>query len=460
MLTSANLKQAMAPAGSIAFSGTPVPHAPVIGVKESVRYQRIKGVGGAMTDTSAWLMYDQLAPGVRAWLVRRLFGPTGIDLRFIRIPMGAADFTSGRAPFSYDDMPAGQTDTTLAHFTIAHDLFYVIPALKQALALDPHAFVMATPWSPPAWMKTNDRLGNPLNAVGFLKQIDYAPYAQYFVKFLKAYAGQGVHINAITPQNEPGIHTIYPGLTMNAANEAQFVASDLEPALRGAGLRTKIYGYDSNWFQRTTGFAYQLLQSPAAEDLAGLSSHCYFGEPTFMTTVHLEEPRLDQIVSECSTGNRPFSTSELEIASIRNWASAVNTWNIALDPKGGPVQPPNDGCKHCTGLVTIGPGLRTVTFTRDYYQLGQLSKYVQPGAVRIQSNNFVSYDTAALTGNIASPGLDDVAFQNPDGSRVLLAYNNSIKPITFAGEDDGYYFSYKLTPGETGTFIWKSPTGH
>jgi glucosylceramidase len=453
VLTSANLTQAMAPAGSIAFSGTPVPHAPVIGVKESVRYQRIKGVGGALTDTSAWLMYDQLAPGVRAWLMRRLFGPTGIDLRFIRIPMGAADFTSGRAPFSYDDMPAGQTDTTLAHFAIAHDLFYVIPALKQALALDPRAFVMATPWSPPAWMKTNDRLGNPLNAVGFLRQIDYAPYAQYFVKFLKAYAGQGVHIDAITPQNEPGIHTIYPGLTMNAANEAQFVASDLEPALRGAGLRTKIYGYDSNWFQRTTGFAYQLLQSPAAEDLAGLSSHCYFGEPTFMTTVHLEEPRLDQIVSECSTGNRPFSTSELEIAPLRNCASSVNTWNIALDPQGGPVQPPNDGCKHCTGLVTIGPGLRTVTFTRDYYQLGQLSKYVQPGAVRIQSNNFVSYDTAALNGNIASPGLDDVAFRTPTAAACCSHTTTRSSRSHSPARTTATTANYKLTPGETGTFI-------
>ena len=164
-------------------------------------------------------------------------------------------------------------------------------------------------------------------------------------------------------------------------------------------------------------------------------------------------------MSEYATGHIGFSTSELEIASIRNWATAVNTWNIALDPHGGPVQPPNDGCRHCTGLVTIDPELHTVSFTRDFYQLGQLSKYVQPGAVRIGSNNFVTYDTAPITGNIASPGLDDVAFQNPDGTRVLLAYNNGIKPTTFSGEDDGYYFRYSIGPGETATFIWKSPTG-
>ena len=289
VLTSANLQDALTHVASIPFSGTPPPrHTPIVQVRESLRYQRIKGVGGAMTDTSAWLMYDELPPGLRAWLMRRLFGPGGINLRFLRIPIGASDFTANRVPYTYDDVATGQTDFTLAHFSILHDIPYVIPALKQALAIDPHAFVVATPWSPPAWMKTNDRLGNSLNVPGFLRQVDYSAYAQYFVKFLQAYAGQGVHVDAIAPQNEPGIHTFYPGLTMNAANEAQFVAGDLEPALRAARLRTKIYGYDSNWFPKTTGFAYKLIHSAAAADLTGISSHCYYGEPTFITTLHLD----------------------------------------------------------------------------------------------------------------------------------------------------------------------------
>src|SRR5262249_31987487 len=136
VLTTADLQDALTRVASIGFSGTPPAHTPIVQVRESIRYQRIKGVGGAMTDSSAWLMYADLAPGLRAWLMRRLFGPSGIDLRFIRIPMGASDFTALRIPYTYDDMPAGQTDPTLAHFTIQHDIAYVIPALKQMLAID------------------------------------------------------------------------------------------------------------------------------------------------------------------------------------------------------------------------------------------------------------------------------------------------------------------------------------
>ena len=457
VLTSADLDKALTPAGQIPFSATVPAHLPVISVSEATRYQRVKGVGGAMTDTSAWLMYDELAPGARAFLMRRLFGRNGIGLRFIRVPIGASDFTATEVPYSYDDVPAGESDPTLANFSIQHDAAYILPALRQALSLEPNAFVMATPWSPPAWMKTNGRLGNPANHPGWLKQSAYASMAQYLVKFVQQYALAGVHVNAITPQNEPGINTLYPGMTMNASDEGQFVHDDLAPALRAAHLRTEIYGYDSNWFAGSARFARTLAKGPAAPDLTGISSHCYFGEPTVMSTLHDLHPNLDELVSECAVGRKRlgFTTSELEIGAFRNWASAVNLWNIALDPKGGPVQPPNDGCRQCAGLVTIS-GSHSVTYGRDFYQLGQFSKYVQPGAVRVGSNNFVTYSYTP-TGNIASSGLDDVAFVNPDHSRVLLAYNNSVTPIKFALRDEGYYFTYELQPGETGTFVWYSP---
>ena len=456
IVTTANLHQALAPQDQLPFSSTP-PQVPVVQVSEATQYQRMKGVGGAMTDTSAWLMYDQLAPGLRAFLMRRLFGHNGLRLRFIRIPIGASDFTATGVPYTYDDVALGDTDPTLADFSIAHDAAYVLPALKQALSVNPHAWVVATPWSPPAWMKTNDQLGNPRNDPGFLREVDYAAMAQYLVKFLQAYASAGVHVSAITPQNEPGIHTTYPGMTMGPGQEGQFVADALAPALRAANLKTEIYGYDSNWATVSQHFAISVANGPAAPDLTGMSTHCYSGEPTFMSLLHDKNPNLDEIVSECAMGlhRLGFTTSEVEISSFRNWASALNLWNIALDPQGGPVQPPNDGCRSCTGLVTIS-GPHTVSYTRDFYQLGQFSKYVQPGAVRIASNNFVTYTTSP-TGNIASSGLDDVAFQNPNHSRVLLAYDNSAVPIKFAVEDQNYFFTYKLQPGETGTFIWYSP---
>lgn len=463
VVTSANLHQALTAEPALQ-SSTAVPkrETPLIEVNEKLRYQTIKGVGGAMTDSSAWLLFHELNGGTRAWLLRKLFGARGISLRFIKVPIGATDFTATGIPYSYDDLPAGQTDPTLADFSIAHDYAYVLPALRQALRLDRHAFVLATPWSPPAWMKTNGIIGNPANDLGWLKQADYGVMAQYIVKFLRAYAAAGVHVNAITPQNEPGQQTSYPGSSMSESDEATFVAGSLKPALSAAHLRTRIYGYDFSWWAPETGFAWALSGSPAAPDLAGIASHCYFGVPSWMAAMHNAHPALDQIVSECAMGTLPFSTSELEIASIRSWASAVALWNLALDQDGGPVQSPNAGCQGCTGIVAINTTTHRVTFTRDYYQLGQVSKFLAPGAVRIGSNNFVTYryipTGVDVASNFATAGLDDVAFQNPDGSRVLVAYNSARAPIRFAARDDGYYFAYTLNPGATATFTW-SPLG-
>ena len=452
VLTSAHLGQALTRMPDLTFSSID-PGGPIIHVDEQSSFQTIKGFGGAMTDTSAWLIYDELSPATRAGLMNALFGTGGIHLSFLRVPMGASDFTSARKPYSYDDMPPGRSDPGLGHFSISHDTRFTIPALQQALSINPGMFVLANPWSPPGWMKTNGQMGNP-DGKGYLKQSSYAPLARYFVKFLRAYSSAGIHVNAVTPQNEPGQSSIYPGMTLSEPSEAAFVEHDLAPALRAAKLDTKIYGYDWGWSPSQIRYGYKLARSAAARDLAGISTHCYRGDPTTMSTLHREAPDLDEIVAECSPGIMPASTSEVEISSMRNWASALALWNLALDPSGGPVEPPNLACPHCTGIVTVDPATGTVALTRDYYELGQLSEFVLPGAVRIGSNNFVSYVQPTKSRSLATRGLDDVAFQNPDGSRVLVAYNNSPAPIAFGVQDDGRYFSYVLGARATGTFVW------
>ena len=142
---------------------------------------------------------------------------------------------------------------------------------------------------------------------------------------------------------------------------------------------------------------------------------------------------------------------------MRNWASAVNLWNLALNPLGQPVQPPNSGCPSCTAVVTVNEATHRVSFTLDYYQLGQVSKFVHPGAVRIASNTFVTYQYPGPGQNIASAGLDDVAFRNSDGSKVLVVYNNSSAGLPFAVRFHGRYFSALIAPGATETFVWDRP---
>jgi glucosylceramidase len=449
--TSQNLSQALAPVGQLKFTATQPSLAQVIHVADSARYQPIVGVGGAMTDSSAWLLYTQLSGSVFRATMNKLFGPNGIHLGFIRLPMGGSDFTAEGYPYTYDDIPIPGSDPTLSQFSIGHDRPYIIPALRAALKLNPAAQIIATPWTPPRFMKTNDNFDNTNNG-SFLLPSYYAVYADYFVKFLRAYAQAKVPVTAITPQNEPGNSTWYPGLNLPATDEATFIANYLKPALRQARLKTQIFGFDYHW-QYALPYIGTLLGSPAGADLAGIATHCYAGTPTVMSALHGAYPSLQQWVTECTT-QQAFATwipSELEIASLRNWASAVDTWNLALDPAGGPVQAPNTACQGCNGLLTVDERTHQVSFNNGFYQLGQLSKFLKPGAVRISSNHFVQYSPSG-----PGPGLDDVAFRNPDGTEGLLAYNNSTASARFAVLWHNKSFVYSLPAGATATFSWNS----
>ena len=158
----------MASQPSLAFSPAQPQGVPLIDLNEQLRYQRFSGLGAAMTDSSAWLIYDQLTPSDRLRLMQDLFATSGIHLNFLRVPMAASDFTVSLAAYSYDDTPAGQTDPSLSQFSIAHDLAYVIPVLQQALQLNPGLQILANPWSPPGWMRANGSLDN-INDQGTLR---------------------------------------------------------------------------------------------------------------------------------------------------------------------------------------------------------------------------------------------------------------------------------------------------
>lgn len=449
-VTNGDLSERVAAQPPLALtSGAPPASEPAIQVDEATRGQSFQGIGAAMTDSSAWLL-GHLPPAAERFWLGALFRPTALHLAVLRVPIGASDFTAAGRPYSYDDLPAGHSDRRLRFFSIVHDYVNVIPALRQVRALAPAVRVMASLWSPPGWMKVNRKLSNPGGA-GKLRGDMYGPLARYFVRFLKAYARAGVAVRSITPQNEPGQPTPYPGMALSEGAEASFIASYLAPALRAARLSTRIYGYDWNWSASLPPFAAALPTGPAGPYLSGLAWHCYYGDPTVMSVAHQLNPGLDQVVSECAQGGEnPFSTSELLIASLRNWASSVSLWNLALTPAGGPVQPPNAGCAGCKGILTIDPRSATVTPTRDFYELAQVSHFVSPGAPRLASTSLVSPQYLRLV----TPGVDDVVFENPDGQKVMVAYNSSDTTQEFAVRDGASYFSYELTPATTATFIW------
>jgi O-glycosyl hydrolase len=452
--TTADLTRRLTPQPAVQFGAPPRRGTETILVRDRIQYQRVTGVGGAMTDTAAWLIYQQLAPAVRAGVLEDLFGRGAAHLGFTLVPMAGSDFTAGGLPYTYDDVAAGQSDPGLGGFSIAHDQGYILPALRQMLAINPDAEVFAAPWTAPPWMKANDAFDD-VGLKGSLLPSAYGAFASYFVKFLQAYAAAGVRVAAVAPENEPASSAAFPAMYFPVPNEAQWIAQYLQPALHAAGLSTQIYGADVAW--RNYLYQHQLATGAARPVLSGLAWHCYSGIPNVMTALHAQAPALDQIVTECAKELHPFPVPLIAIGALRNWASAVTLWNLALDPAGGPVQAPNSGCHGCTGLVTVDERSHTVAFGLGYYQLAQLGRYVQDGARRIDSNHFVRYrETATPT---ATPGLDDVAFENPDGTRVVVAYNNGTAPATFAVQWNGRSFSYTLPANAIATFSWHPPGG-
>ncbi|MEV5440024.1 discoidin domain-containing protein [Streptomyces sp. NPDC052682] len=415
-----------------------------IAVDTTRTYQPMTGFGASFTDSSAWLVGTKLSTAQRNALMRDLFSRRdGIGLSFLRQPMAATDFTVD-GNYSYDDMPAGQTDPALANFTIDHDRSYTIPLLKQARQINPQLTLMATPWSPPGWMKTSDSMNG-----GRLKADAYQPLADYFAKFLKEYAAAGVPVRYITPQNEP-LHepSTYPGMYLPADQAKTFVTDHLAPTLRKQGLSTDILGYDHNW--DVPSYPESFYADPAtARNVTGTAWHCYGGDVSAQTVVHNDYPNKPAFQSECSGGNWEgdekgafAGVMDNIINGPRNWAQSIIRWNIALDPSSGPT---NNGCQGCRPIVVVSPktdGTWTYTPTADYWGLAHASTFVQPGARRVASNT------------LGKGSIEDVAFTNPDGSTALVTYNSGSTARTFTVVWGDRHFTYTLAAGAAATFTW------
>jgi glucosylceramidase len=435
-----------------------------ITVDPSREYQEMEGFGASITDSSAHVLYG-LDRRTRDATMRRLFGDNKLSV--LRQPMGASDFVAGDH-YTYDDLPPGRTDYDMSEFSIAHDRAQILPLLRQARALNPRLTIVASPWSPPAWMKTNGSLiGGRL--------IDdpriYAAYARYFVEFVRAYRREGVPVHAVTVQNEPQNRNPsgYPGMDLPVAQEAKLIVA-IGRALRAARLKTRILGYDHNWSMHPddiastppgeepeTEYAADLLRSEAARYVDGTAFHCYSGDPSRQTELHRAFPDKEIWFTECSGSHGPadppaqvFSDTlrwharNLVLGVTRNWGETVVNWNLALDPAGGPH---NGGCDTCTGVVTVGPG-NTVTENAEYHTLGHLSRFVKPGAERIASTSF---GTTGWNGQIM-----DAAFMDRDGRIALVVHNENDDPRRFAVAQGGRSFEYTLPGGALATFTWEA----
>lgn len=427
------------PQADLSFSIGGPPGEAVIAVDEARRYQTMLGFGASFTDSSAYLVQKELSAKTSNRLLQELFDPdAGIGLSLIRQPLAASDFAVN-GNYSYDDLTTGETDPELKNFSVAHDAAYIIPVLKRALRINPAVEFIGSPWSPPGWMKTSGSM-----VTGSLTPEAYEPLARYFVRYIEAYQQRGIPTQFITPNNEPLYEPSgYPGMLMRPAEQRRFIRDYLGPALERAGLGTKILTYDHNW--DVPSYPETIFSDPQAAALTlGTAWHCYGGAVKAQTAVHNSFPEKEAHLTECSggewqgAGETAFAaTLGLMINSPREWSRSVVLWNMVLDEANGPT---NSGCVTCRGVMTVSRQNGSYWKTVDYYALGHISKFVRRGAVRI--------------GSSPTPGVDHVAFSNPDGSKVLLTHNTGDTPTTFRVVWGARAFTYTLPAGAAATFVW------
>jgi glucosylceramidase len=423
---------------SISFSAGTAAANPIV-VDESKLYQQVEGFGASFTDTTGYALNQLATASARNAAMTNLFTRIGggIGLGFVRNPMGASDLS--RSMYSYDDLPVGQTDPNLTQFSIAHDQADIIPLIKQALQLNPQLKIMANPWSPPGWMKSS---GSMIG--GTLLPAMYGPFANYYVKYIQAYQAAGIPVHYISLQNEPlYVPGDYPGMSMSAAEQTTVLRDYSLPALSANHLtNTSVLVYDHNWDRPDypeTVFSDATLR--ASPQVAGTAWHGYGGTPGVMLANAGAYPDKGNYLTEHSgvTGGGDQVRADFEeiIHVLRSWGKSYVKWNLASDQFEGPH---SGGCGSCTPLVYVNTGTHAVSYGIEFYTLGHFSKFILPGAHRIYSANGAGVVTAA--------------FLNPDGSKALVAFNDTAGAVTFQVQWGSQTFAYTLPSYAGATFTW------
>lgn len=426
------------------------PNLPRISIDPKVTYQSIDGFGFNLTGGSSDLIY-QLPEKIQNDLLNELFaGPTqgGIRINYLRITLGASDLSA--SIFSYNDLPSGQeNDPDLKNFSLARDLETLIPVLKKIIKINPTLKILASPWSPPLWMKTNkNSIGGKLNP------IYYPAYAKYFVKYIKAMREQGIIIDAITPQNEPLNEHNNPSTSMSYQEQAEFIKNYLGPAFRNENIATKINIYDHNCDH--VEYPMAILQDPkAAEFINGSAFHLYGtyernfsiwgGDVSCLSKVKAAFPDKEVSLTEFWVGGpSQFSPvfmwhmKHMIIGGAKNWAKSVLEWNLAASSKFEPHT--KGGCETCEGALSIDSD--KISRNVAYYIVAHASKFVDSGSIRIGSES--SIET-----------LSHVAFKTTDNKNVLIVLNEKEATEEFAIEYQGKLKKAALPAKSVGTFVWE-----
>ncbi len=367
------------------------------------KFQEILGFGGAFTDATCYT-FNRLAPAAREQLFHELFHPSEMGLSIGRICVGSSDYST--KVYSYDD---GAADPDLTRFSIDHDREYILPILREARKSNPDLFLFSTPWSPPGWMKFNGSMQG-----GTMRKFYFPVYAKYYLKFLQAYAAEGVSIQALTSQNELDTDQDgrMPACIWGQEYEIEFIRDHLGPLLESSGQPTKIWILDHNY--NLWGRVVDTLEDDKLRRYSNaVAWHGYAGTPDMMSKAHEAFPEAEMHWTEGGPDytDPGYMTDWCKWGGIfsdvlNNWCRSITSWNLALDEHGRP----NIGPFPCGGVVTINSQSKEITRCGQYWTFAHYSRVIRRNARR-----FSSQSTAA--------DLKHVALENPDGRRVVVLTN-------------------------------------
>jgi glucosylceramidase len=384
-------------------------------VEPRVRYQEIVGFGGAFTDAAGYVL-QKMPAAKQEEILRAYFDPVqGIGYTLCRTHINSCDFSLEN--YAYDETPG---DVDLKNFSIERDRKYLIPMIKRAQKISNNGFkLFASPWSPPAWMKTNGEMNNG----GKLKPEDREAWARYFVRYIQEYGKEGIPIWGVTVQNEPAAKQPWDSCVYSGEEERDFVRDHLGPTFAKAGLDTHIIIWDHNrdiMYER----AKAVLDDPeAAKYVWGVGFHWYVADLfDNVQRVHDAWPDKHLLLTEgCQEGGPHLGEWAMGerygrslIQDLNHWSVGWVDWNMILDQTGGP----NHVGNLCSAPIIAHTDTGEVSYESSYYYLGQFAKFIRPGAVRV---------LAAPT----SDSLETTAFVNPDGSTVVVVMNRTELPVRF-----------------------------
>ncbi len=399
------------------------------------REQKIDGWGGCFNELG-WLALQSASPSDRQEVLRQLFAPdAGLDFTCCRMPIGASDYATNW--YSLDDV-AG--DFTLKHFSLDRDRTLLIPYLKAAMQFQPNLKIWGSPWSPPAWMKVNQRYGAGSGINQLIQQPKYlAAYARYFLKYVEAYRAEGIPVFAVAVQNEPFFGPGYPSCQWTPAEIRTFIGDYLGPTFRRDNLEAQIWlaTFNNNNIEN-----YETILSSAEVARYVSAVGLQWAGKDALPELDTQYPHLEKIQteSECGDGSFDWRSAEYTFSLLKFYLQhGVNIytyWNMILDDTGKSAW----GWRQ-NALITVNRNTGRVNYTPEFYLFKHLTHFVPAGSVRLDS--FGNFD-------------DALVFLDPDERLVILAVNVHDYPCQIAVNLGDRYFEVKLPARSFNTFQARS----